>query len=338
MIELVQHIRQLILTHDCVIIPGFGGFIANRLPARIMHDGRSMLPPGKSIGFNQHLTLNDGLLIQSVMNSEGLSYPAAEKQVNAAAEKMKAEIRRHGQVMLPGIGCLQKDIRGDIRFTSLEETVMSVQSYGLERLEIKKAKDLEQERPAATVQKGRKTRLSIWKPVAKYAAAAIAAAAMYFMAALPVNDFSSEHFDDFAAIAPAGLINGNAEKPAQPVIITAAAETEKPAQTPEAAPAQPEKPAQPVAKPQAPAAQQKAEPKASAEKYHIIIASVVSEADAQTAAKRLKDRGYKGASCRKSKTNSRISIASFASYDEALAKLREIRKQQEFKDAWLLTE
>lgn len=337
MIELVQHIRQLILTHDCVIIPGFGGFIANPLPARIMHDGRTMLPPGKSIGFNQNLTLNDGLLIQSVMQTEGLTYPAAEKQVNSAVEKIKAEIRRHGQMTLQGIGRLQKDIKGDIRFTSLEETVISVQSYGLERLEIKKAKDIEQERP--TDRKPQKTRLSIWKPVAKYAAAAIAAAAMYFMAALPVNDFSSEHFDDFAAIAPAGLIGSNVEKTAQPVIITAAAETEKPVQTPETAKAETENTTQPAAIQKAPAAApQKEEAKADKEKYHIIIASVVSEADAKAAAERLKDKGYKGASCRKSKTNSRISIASFESYDEALSKLREIRKQQEFKDAWLLTE
>ena len=35
MIELAQHIETLLLDNDCVIIPGFGGFITHYTPAKI---------------------------------------------------------------------------------------------------------------------------------------------------------------------------------------------------------------------------------------------------------------------------------------------------------------
>ena len=39
MIELAQHIEVLLLENDCVIVPGFGGFIAHYAPAmRVAED------------------------------------------------------------------------------------------------------------------------------------------------------------------------------------------------------------------------------------------------------------------------------------------------------------
>lgn len=34
MIELSRHIESLMLKHDCVIVPGLGGFITQYVPAR----------------------------------------------------------------------------------------------------------------------------------------------------------------------------------------------------------------------------------------------------------------------------------------------------------------
>jgi len=48
-------IGELLLRHNCVILPGFGGFIAQRQPARIDYHSGTMHPPGKSILFNRQL-------------------------------------------------------------------------------------------------------------------------------------------------------------------------------------------------------------------------------------------------------------------------------------------
>ena len=45
MIELAQHIEVLLLENDCVIVPGFGGFIAHYAPAmRVAEENLFRLP------------------------------------------------------------------------------------------------------------------------------------------------------------------------------------------------------------------------------------------------------------------------------------------------------
>lgn len=38
MIELSRHIESLMLKHDCVIVPGLGGFVTQYVPARRVDD------------------------------------------------------------------------------------------------------------------------------------------------------------------------------------------------------------------------------------------------------------------------------------------------------------
>ena len=81
MIQLQRHIEILLLSHDCVIIPGFGGFIAHHVDARYDADDRLWLPPYRTLGFNPQLTLNDSLLVQSYVEAYDMSYPDALRQI-----------------------------------------------------------------------------------------------------------------------------------------------------------------------------------------------------------------------------------------------------------------
>ena len=46
--NLFKHIEYLLLRNDCVIVPGFGAFIATNLPARIDYEKeRFYLPPAR---------------------------------------------------------------------------------------------------------------------------------------------------------------------------------------------------------------------------------------------------------------------------------------------------
>ena len=60
MIELAQHIEALLLENDCVIVPGFGGFVAHYAPATHVKEENLFLPPTRIIGFNSQLKLNTG--------------------------------------------------------------------------------------------------------------------------------------------------------------------------------------------------------------------------------------------------------------------------------------
>ena len=88
MIELAQHIEVLLLENDCVIVPGFGGFIAHYAPAMRVAEENLFLPPTRTIGFNPQLTLNDGVLVQSYMAVYDTNFSDATKMV----EKEVAEL------------------------------------------------------------------------------------------------------------------------------------------------------------------------------------------------------------------------------------------------------
>ncbi|MBO5704071.1 MAG: SPOR domain-containing protein, partial [Bacteroidaceae bacterium] len=52
MIALARHIESLLLKHDCVIVPDFGGFVTQQVAARYVEDEGLFLPPYRSVGFN----------------------------------------------------------------------------------------------------------------------------------------------------------------------------------------------------------------------------------------------------------------------------------------------
>ena len=62
MISIEQLIGDLLIQHNCVIVPSFGGFVAQKISAKIDFKSGKILPPSKSLLFNRQLINNDGLL------------------------------------------------------------------------------------------------------------------------------------------------------------------------------------------------------------------------------------------------------------------------------------
>ena len=62
-IDLAYSISQLLYRYDCVIIPGFGGFVTQFKSAAIDRQAHSIYPPSKEVSFNSMLVKNDGVLV-----------------------------------------------------------------------------------------------------------------------------------------------------------------------------------------------------------------------------------------------------------------------------------
>ena len=138
MISLSKHIEILLLNHDCVIVPGLGGFIANQAPARIDdNDSHNMLPPYRTIGFNRELSVNDGLLVQSYMQAYDAAYPEALLQMEKDINKMLVQLDTIGNYTLDGIGTLSKNIDGSLAFTAFEAGILTPSLYGLYSIVVK---------------------------------------------------------------------------------------------------------------------------------------------------------------------------------------------------------
>ncbi len=84
MIDLTAHIEYLLMNHDCVVAPGLGAFLAHETPARYDSESGQFMPPTRSLGFNQALTINDGLLAESVARRCGISLDSARAEIDTA--------------------------------------------------------------------------------------------------------------------------------------------------------------------------------------------------------------------------------------------------------------
>ena len=79
-----KHISELLYQHDCVIVPEFGGFVANYCSAKIHPTQHTFTPPSKSIVFNSNLKNNDGLLANHIALAENTNYPEANARLHSA--------------------------------------------------------------------------------------------------------------------------------------------------------------------------------------------------------------------------------------------------------------
>jgi cell division septation protein DedD len=88
-----------------------------------------------------------------------------------------------------------------------------------------------------------------------------------------------------------------------------------------------------VVEPKKPAPKQAAAQK----KYHIIVASLPTLADAEKMVHNYKQQGHSGATVMEGGGRFRISIDSFKDKSMAYNKLNELKQADAFKNAWMLT-
>lgn len=129
--EISKYIGELLQEHDCVIIPGFGGFVCNYHPAQIHPEQHSFRPPSKKILFNKELKANDGLLASHIAINLGISFEVALSQLADTTADLTVRIESGERIRLEKIGRLHLDSDGNIQFEQDNTTNYLKDSYGL---------------------------------------------------------------------------------------------------------------------------------------------------------------------------------------------------------------
>ncbi|WP_430972995.1 SPOR domain-containing protein [Sunxiuqinia rutila] len=127
--EILAYIKELLLLNDCVIIPGFGGFVSNYKPATVRT--AQFNPPSKAISFNEKLTFNDGLLINHLVEKEGSNYLAVSKQVELLVQELNYRLTDGETITIDGVGRLSYDEHESLTFTPEMNENFNLDSYGL---------------------------------------------------------------------------------------------------------------------------------------------------------------------------------------------------------------
>jgi hypothetical protein len=132
--NLDSHILQLLLRHDCLIIPDFGGFVARSTSASIDWQKNQIKAPSKELVFNRHLQKNDGLLINSVATENQLSFDDAANFVRSELLNWNKTIQGGNRVEIEKVGILYKDSAGNILFEQDRFFNLLLTSFGLSDL------------------------------------------------------------------------------------------------------------------------------------------------------------------------------------------------------------
>jgi cell division septation protein DedD len=116
--------------HDCVMLPGLGGFVCNPRSAWYDEAKRQIVPPSRDVLFNPRLTTNDGVLANEVMAKHGILYPDAIQAVEGLVQHVQGALNSGQPFQLPGLGKLYKEEDGQLRFMADAEFERMLQSFG----------------------------------------------------------------------------------------------------------------------------------------------------------------------------------------------------------------
>ena len=343
MIALARHIESLLLKHDCVIVPDFGGFVTQQVSARYVEDEGLFLPPYRSVGFNGCLKLNDGLLAQSYMNAYGIGYLEALQQIAAAVAEVKAELHAIGSFELGGIGVFTLTLSGMYEFQPCEAGVVSPELYGLDAFIVRKEEELvedkveetriEEVQPAKFLERSATHyTIRISREVVNYVAAAVVMIVCFFAWSVPVSN-SNEASVKQAALFSAQLFASAEEKP-HPLLVPAttfADEAEDEVTETQTEVAIPEEVA-PVPAPEA-----TVEAPAAPARYTLVVCSCVPRKNAEALVAELQASGISGVEIFVKNDILRVIVGGYPTAAAATDALRAYRNERSgFEQAWVL--
>lgn len=133
--DLALHIEYLLMSHDCVVVPGLGAFLVHESPAYHDAEAGRFMPPSRSLGFNQAITLNDGLLSESVARRRGVSLDAARTEVENAVSAFRHQLMSVHTLPVGNLGVMSTE-EDTLIFEPSAESVVTMRYAGLRPLTV----------------------------------------------------------------------------------------------------------------------------------------------------------------------------------------------------------
>ena len=126
------YISQLLYKNDCVIVMNFGGFVCSSISANLNKKTGILTPPNKSILFNPQLKDNDGLLINHIAQSEGISQEDSKINLLKFVEQSLKNLNKFKSCRFDEIGLFTLNSDKNIIFTQDLKTNYNLNSFGFQ--------------------------------------------------------------------------------------------------------------------------------------------------------------------------------------------------------------
>lgn len=147
---LSEYICELLYRYNCVIIPDFGAFLTQRIPASMSEEAQLFYPPQKRISFNNQIVNNDGLLANYIAKCEAISYEDANTKIRQFVQEINHELDTKEKVSFSEIGFFTINFEQNLTFEPLHTVNYLTESFGLAPLKTVEVTRTDKTIPAAT--------------------------------------------------------------------------------------------------------------------------------------------------------------------------------------------
>ena len=332
--SIATYIEYTLMTRHYVFVPGIGGFLLRDIDASYVN--RVYTPSHKEVHFNRFLINDDGMLANTYMQAEDITYDEAISQIRIEVATIKTAIEKKRSFVLGNLGELSYDSEKHLVVKNPKHYPLDPDCYGLEKLNIKTWKEVESEISKKNVFGNDREAEVVAIP--KYWLQRAAAIILLVCLFANLDNLSNKSVNrlDYAAIFDKDVLFGNAT----PYILEAQSwdanweneivlsqvessevQLEAAVNIAEAEPA----PIKPVSN-----------SVVSNKVYYIIIASCSSYPEAERLVKKRESEGYENVGILEKDGRCRLYLKSFTNRAEGEEYLEQVRVSTPFQKAWLL--
>lgn len=325
LMTLEQHISQLLFKNDCLVVPGFGAFVAKSFSAEMNGATQMFLPPGRRLSFQPGLRSDDGLLIREVARIEYRHRDVVRLEISDLVSDWHSKLHRGEKVRLEGLGLFYIDRQGELQFKPQVDVNFDAKYFGLGVFRVAPIVIIPEEKKVIPLyeRKDRK-RVPMWRSVA---------VAVGVTGLLAIGGVKSGYEWSVPDLAGFDWFSSPQEVVEPMNSVTEEIETSTPTEVEVVEETAEEAPVE-----EAPLIELSTEEVAVSPvqlgTYYVIVGSFVEKANADDLFRELQDKGYNPSVLPFDGKYTKVAVASFGTREAATQQLREYRQRVQ-RGAWI---
>jgi hypothetical protein len=138
MAPLASYLEELLGAHECVCIPGLGGFLRREHTAAFNRFTGKLLPEHTTVFFNEALKNDDGLLGNLIANRLQISYNEAAQLIRSEVKQLQETFNDHKQHPFGNLGIFFCNQDGRLFFIPSTSLNLHVAAFGLMEVQLRK--------------------------------------------------------------------------------------------------------------------------------------------------------------------------------------------------------
>jgi len=325
-LEFTDHLISLFYRHDCIIIPGLGGFKAKYLPAGVDKKQGIVKPPVKSFYFDDRMVKDNGLMAGFIASSWNIPKDEAHSMLIKFSEETRKIVLGGNRAEVPGLGYfyLTVDERIDFHFTienNFNPETAGQEVAGLPKVQMKETDKHEMMKEEPHPVSGKKSPARFLVPL--FALLALIVVIVVYIPSVSDQPLVGN------ILKKLGLSSGSIPADIHPPVVIGSGEKAEAGKPDTVSPVK--------EMPGSGSSLSESSKESSVIKYYLIAGSFKDMKNAEQLSSKLTLEGYRTEILSTPDGWHRVSVMLFTSRDQALKALNELKSSGKLPSVWLLS-